>query len=85
MHDIGGWDRPGRTTATMGAVPRDPPGLEKAVDADSKADDDRTPLSWAAGNGHEAVAKLLALAGSDAGRSAPELSAKYPVQGRNTD
>jgi ankyrin repeat protein len=45
----------------MGAVPRDPLGLEKAIDANSKANDSRTPLSWAAGNGHKAVAKLLAL------------------------
>ena len=29
------------------------------VDADSKDKNDRSPLSWAAENGHEAVVKLL--------------------------
>jgi len=29
------------------------------VEADSKDDNGRTPLSWAAGEGHEAVVKLL--------------------------
>jgi ankyrin repeat protein len=34
--------------------------LEKdGVDLDSKDEDGRTPLSWAAKNGHEAVMKLL--------------------------
>jgi ankyrin repeat protein len=33
--------------------------LEKAVDLDSKDNYGRTPLSWAAWNGHEAVVKLL--------------------------
>ena len=37
------------------------------VDADSKDKDGRTPLSWAAAGGHEAVVKLLvATAGVDA-------------------
>jgi len=31
------------------------------VDMDSKDDDGRKPLSWAAGNGHEAVVELLEL------------------------
>jgi ankyrin repeat protein len=33
--------------------------LEKAVDVDSKDNDGRTPLWWAAGNGYEAVNLLL--------------------------
>jgi ankyrin repeat protein len=33
--------------------------LEKAVDVDSKDNDGRTPLWWAAENGHEAVVMLL--------------------------
>jgi ankyrin repeat protein len=33
--------------------------LEKAVDVDSKANNGRTPLSWATENGHDAVVKLL--------------------------
>lgn len=33
--------------------------LKKHTDLDSKDAYDRTPLSWAAGNGHEAVVKLL--------------------------
>jgi len=33
--------------------------LEKAVDVDSKDNGRRTALSWAAGNGHEAMVKLL--------------------------
>jgi ankyrin repeat protein len=33
--------------------------LEKAADVDFKDDDGRTPLSWAARNGHEAVVKLI--------------------------
>jgi ankyrin repeat protein len=35
--------------------------LEKAVDVDPKDNSGRTPLSWAAENGHEAVVKLLLL------------------------
>jgi serine/threonine-protein phosphatase 6 regulatory ankyrin repeat subunit A len=33
--------------------------LEKAVDVDSKDSEGRTPLWWAARNGHEAVVQLL--------------------------
>jgi ankyrin repeat protein len=37
--------------------------LAKAVDVDSKDEDyGRTPLSWAAANGHETVVQLLELA-----------------------
>jgi ankyrin repeat protein len=33
--------------------------LEKNADVDSKSNNGRTPLSWAAVNGHEAAVKLL--------------------------
>ena len=33
--------------------------LDKNADVKSKDKNDRTPLSWAAKNGHEAVVKLL--------------------------
>ena len=33
--------------------------LEKGAEPDAKDVDGRTPLSWAAGGGHEAVVKLL--------------------------
>jgi len=34
--------------------------LDKGDDVDSKSKSGRTPLSWAAGGGHEAVVSLLA-------------------------
>jgi ankyrin repeat protein len=39
--------------------------LEKNDDIDSKDDYNRTPLSWAARNGHEAIVKLLLEKGAD--------------------
>jgi ankyrin repeat protein len=39
--------------------------LEKAVDVDSKDSYGRTPLSWAAQNGHEGVVKLLLEKGAE--------------------
>ena len=33
--------------------------LEKGAELETKDDNGRTPLSWAAENGHEAVVKLL--------------------------
>ena len=39
--------------------------LEKGADVESKDRYGRTPLSWAAGNGHEAVVKLLLEKGAD--------------------
>jgi ankyrin repeat protein len=39
--------------------------LEKAVDVNSKGKNGRTPLSWAAENGHEPVAKMLLQRGAN--------------------
>jgi ankyrin repeat protein len=39
--------------------------LEKGADVDSKDMGGRTPLSWAARNGHEAVVTLLLEKGAD--------------------
>jgi ankyrin repeat protein len=37
--------------------------VEKGADVDSKDSSGRTPLSWAAGQGHEAVVRLLLATG----------------------
>jgi ankyrin repeat protein len=39
--------------------------LEKGAELESKNNDGQTPLSWAAGNGHEAVVKLLLEKGAE--------------------
>ena len=39
--------------------------LPEALEVDLRDDDGRTPLSWAAGNGHEAVVKLLLEKGAE--------------------
>ena len=39
--------------------------LEKGADLDSKDNNGRTPLSWAARNGHDALVKLLFEEGAD--------------------
>jgi hypothetical protein len=49
--------------------------LEKGAELESKDNDGRTPLSWAAKNGHKAVVKLLLEKGA-------ELESKDRVDGR---
>ena len=39
--------------------------IANCAEVDSKGYMDRTPLSWAAGNGHEAVVRLLLVQGAD--------------------
>jgi ankyrin repeat protein len=39
--------------------------LDKGANVEYNSRDDRTPLSWAAENGHEAVVKLLLEKGAD--------------------
>ena len=39
--------------------------LEKGADLECKSDNGRTPLCWAAWDGHEAVVKLLLEKGAD--------------------
>ena len=56
--------------------------VEKGADVGSKDKDGRTPLSWAAENGHEAVVKLLVEKGANvdskdnSGRTPLSLAAK---------
>jgi ankyrin repeat protein len=45
--------------------------LEKGAEPDSKDNGGRTPLSWAAKRGHEAVVRLLLEKGADDGGRTP--------------